>query len=776
MYNEFKTIIDRIKQGKLWRFRGGVHPDGRKSLSNTHEIADIAIPNRLYLPLKQHIGVEGVVSVAVGDHVLKGQKLTKSSNPFFVPVHAPTSGKIVGIEKHVSAHPSGIPEQTIIIEPDKKDTWAELKPLKNYDAFPKIKVLETICQAGIAGMGGAGFPTHLKASPKKGVEFLIINGVECEPYITADDRLMREHANQIRQGIDILAYLLSPQHIVIAIEDNKPEAVQALTEACSDSADISVCEIPTRYPAGGEKQLIQVLTNREVPHNGLPIDVGVIMQNVGTCFAIADAVLAGIPLIRRVVTITGEAIDRAGNAWVLLGTPISHLMSQAEYHAKRQSQQRMIMGGPMMGYTVASADVPVIKTTNCILVPTDKEMPPMGEEQPCIRCSACADACPAHLLPQQLYWHGKAKEYDKAQEYNLFDCIECGACAFVCPSEIPLVHYYRQAKADIRIQQEEADKAEKARERFEARKARLKREQEEREEKHRKAAEARRQAMDKTDSDAKDKIAAALARVKAKQSGSQEEAPKTANKPNDKVAAAIARAKAKKQAASESEANVSNTQNGGESNQPPSTNDKVAAAIARAKAKKAQRAEQENTSIDTNTSDEPQTSNTASDTQTEKQDRIAQAIARAKAKKAAKQQFERAENKSSSGSSTEGQGAEASMPVIKDEVPQPTDTAPLSESEARKQRVAAAIAKAKAKKAKAKEKQALKQADNLKQEPDSPAVSIENDINQQPSAESAPADPETIKKQKVAAAVARAKARKAAKDAEKLNEQNTKDS
>jgi electron transport complex protein RnfC len=576
MQNSFDDIIEKLDNNEMWDFPGGVFPAERKTLSNQTPIGKPPIPERLYVTVKQHIGVEGQIIVEVGQKVLKGQALTKSMNPFAVPIHAPTSGEITAIHKHVSAHPSGLPELTVEITSDQEDKWTQLSPLIDYQNQPKMQVLAAICDAGISGMGGAGFPTHIKSSPKKDVDFLIINGIECEPYITSDDRLMREHAWQIRQGIDVLCHLLKPKHVLIGIENNKPEAIEALQVACRENANYRVCVVPTKYPAGGEKQLIQVLTNREVPAQGLPVDVGVIMHNVGTCFAIADAIFSGKPLIERVVTVTGEAIESPGNLWALIGSPVAHLLAHCKYTQADQTRPNIIMGGPMMGFSVTSDLVPVVKTTNCILAPNDTEIAG-NNEQPCIRCSACADVCPASLLPQQLFWHSKAKELDKAQDYNLFDCIECGACAYVCPSEIPLVHYYRIAKSEIRVEQEDKQKSDKARERFEKREARLIAEQQARDEKHRLAAEARKQAMASNGSNAKDKIAAALARAKAKkqnasivdekpiepaevaptnQSG-QEAKTETSDvstkaaSSNQRVQAAIARAKAKKAAAEE---------------------------------------------------------------------------------------------------------------------------------------------------------------------------------------------------------------------------------
>jgi electron transport complex protein RnfC len=572
MQNSFDDIIEKLDNHELWDFPGGVFPAERKTLSNQTPIEKLAIPERLYVTVKQHIGMEGQIIVDVGQKVLKGQALTKSMNPFAVPIHAPTSGEIAEIHKHVSAHPSGLPELTVEITSDQQDKWTTLCPLIDYQNQSKMQVLAAICDAGISGMGGAGFPTHIKSSPKKDVDFLIINGIECEPYITSDDRLMREHAWQIRQGIDVLYHLLKPKHVLIGIENNKPEAIEALQVACRENANYRVCIVPTKYPAGGEKQLIQVLTNREVPAEGLPVDVGVIMYNVGTCFAIADAIFSGKPLIERVVTVTGEAIENPSNVWALIGSPVAHLLAHCKYKQAGQKRPNIIMGGPMMGFSVTSDLVPVVKTTNCILAPTDNEIAG-NNEQPCIRCSACADACPASLLPQQLFWHSKAKELDKAQDYNLFDCIECGACAYVCPSEIPLVHYYRIAKSEIRVEQEDKQKSDKARDRFEKREARLIAEQQARDKKHRLAAQARKQTMASNGNNAKDKIAAALARAKAK----KQNASTMDSKPIEPAEVAPANQ-------SEQEAKTEATD---VSTKAASSNQRVQAAIARAKAKKA---------------------------------------------------------------------------------------------------------------------------------------------------------------------------------------------
>ena len=701
------------------------------------------MPDILVLPLRQHVGSEGQCCVSVGDYVFKGQPISTTTSPYSVPVHAPTSGEIIAIAPHVVAHPSGLTEMCVSIKPDGKDTWGELTPLMDYQQRDKSQVIEAICQAGVAGMGGAGFPTHIKTANSKPVEFLVINGVECEPYITSDDRLMREHAWQIRQGLDILNHLVSPKAIIIAVEDNKPQAIEALNIACQDKQEYRVVPVETKYPAGGEKQLIQVLTGREVPRNGLPADVGVIMFNVGTCYAIADAILHGKPLIERIVTVTGDAVEHARNFRVLLGTPVSHLLDAAKYQPKKQKSPRVIMGGPMMGFALADATIPVVKTTNCLLVPSKKELVADNAERPCIRCSACADACPASLLPQQMFWHAKAKEYDKAEEYDLFDCIECGACAYVCPSEIPLVHYYRQAKSEIRLQRDERNKAEKAKQRFEARNERLAREKREREEKHRKAKEARLAATNN-----KTTTTASSGSESAKGGGAK-----------DKVAAALARAKAKKAAqqaqASADEASLS------QSTETDSAKDakkaQVAAAIARAKAKKAaQQAETTSATPSsesaTNAPDSPpqQTELSAAD---EKKARVAAAVARAKAKKAAKAKASMSDAANENKTDLSSDGAkEESAPVSRPPAGLSTD-----EADSKKARIAAAVAKAKAKKATQQETAEETKTASSQGSEQSSEQAEQQDVS----------DPAAEKKARIAAAVAKAKAKKAKAEREK---------
>ncbi|KMQ73956.1 electron transport complex subunit RsxC [Marinobacter subterrani] len=478
---------------QLWDFRGGVHPAEHKDLSTARPIRCAGIPERLVLPLQQHIGEPAEAIVKVGDRVLKGQKIADIGTGVGVPVHAPTSGVIESIADYPVPHPSGMSDRCITLKPDGEDQWCPRHPISDYRALERDQVLQIIREAGISGMGGAGFPTNIKLRPPRDrkVSTLILNGAECEPYITADDMTMREKADQVIAGLKIMAWILRPERCVIGIEDNKPQAIAALRIA-TEGTQTEIAVIPTKYPSGGEKQLIRILTGMEVPSGGIPADIGVMCQNIGTAVAVANAVLEGTPLIARVVTITGEAVREPGNVEALLGTPIEYLLQQAGVQQEKLS--RLVLGGPMMGYTLTTEAVPVIKTTNCVIAATARELPTPPPEQPCIRCGECAAACPMDLLPQQLFWYAKATEFEKAEHLNLFDCIECGACSYVCPSSIPLVQYYRFAKGEIRVQRAEQLKADRARERFEARRARLEREQEEKELRRKERAKAAAEA------------------------------------------------------------------------------------------------------------------------------------------------------------------------------------------------------------------------------------------------------------------------------------------
>ncbi|MDN7134931.1 electron transport complex subunit RsxC [Pseudidiomarina terrestris] len=516
-----------IEAGQIWSFPGGIHPPERKELSNQSPIRQMPLAASYMVPIKQHIGAPGEICVAVGDTVLRGQPLTQSQTGQGLPVHAPTSGTVTAIGPGRIAHPSGMADVVIRIRADGRDDAMPAQGLTDYTQVSPAELLDTIRLAGVAGLGGAGFPTAQKLALQRPIDYLIINGVECEPYISADDRLMREHAETIIDGSEILLHLAGCDKGLIAIEDNKPEAIAVMKEALADHPHFSLRVVPTKYPSGGEKQLIQMLTGRQVPSRGLPIDIGLIMQNVGTAYAVSRAVRHGEALTERVVTVTGEAVAKPGNYWVRIGTPVAHVLHQAGFQATGE-EQRVIMGGPMMGFTLPDVDVPVVKITNCLLIPSVTELAPAQQEMACIRCGACSDVCPAELLPQQLQWLAKAKDHDGLEQQNLFDCIECGACAYVCPSEIPLVHYYRKAKAEIRNIAREKAKAEIARERFEARNERLEREKEERLERHRKAAEARKQAQAEQvkagGENPQDAVQAAIARAKARKAAQQKAA------------------------------------------------------------------------------------------------------------------------------------------------------------------------------------------------------------------------------------------------------------
>ena len=724
-----QSLLERIKAGTLWDFHGGIHPPENKDQSSLTPVVDAGLPPQLIIPVRQHAGPAGDLLVRVGDKVKKGQPLTRHDKGRFVPVHASTSGTITAIGHHTVAHPSGLDDLCITLTPDGEDAWGERQGRSDYWNLERGELLERIQQAGIAGLGGAVFPTHSKLDGRGQLtEILIVNGLECEPYITTDDRLMQEYADEIMDGIRVLKHLLKPKLTLIGVEDNKPAAIGELTRHATDE-DVLVKTVPTKYPSGGAKQTIELLTGRQVPKGGRAVDMGIMVLNVATVFAIKRAIIDGEPLISRIVTLTGDAFKKPGNAWVLLGTPVRWLLQRFELQP--EADQRVIMGGPMMGFTLPHAMVPVVKATNCLLSPTRAELPPPGPEQACIRCSACADACPANLLPQELYWYSRAKEYDKAEGLNLFDCIECGACAWVCPSEIPLVQYYKIAKDDIREARAEAEKAERAKQRFEAKQARFEREKAAREARHAEAAAQRRQAM--TAAGGEDPVAAALARIKAKQDaapvGASELAP-------DNSAMIAAREARKQEAIARRAAKAAASEPGSIQTDAPAVDGQdakkaaIAAALARAKAKKAAQEPGEAAAVD-----KPQP-DSAADADPKKA-AIAAAIARAKAKKAAQAHGDAAV--------TEGEETAVAAPAA---APQPDTTA---DADPKKAAIAAAIARAKAKKA------AQAHGDAAVTEGEEAAVATPAAAPQPDSA--ADADP---KKAAIAAAIARAKAKKAA--------------
>lgn len=457
---------------KVYDIPGGIHPPENKTQSMKLPLGEVSIASELVFPLSQHMGTPAIPIVEVGQKVLAGQKIAEALGALSVPVHASTSGTISAIRDCVLPHSSGMTGPCVVLASDGQHQFVNYQPCEDYRQLNSAVLIEKIRQAGIAGLGGAGFPTAVKLDPRNtSIDTLILNGTECEPYITSDDRLMQDYADDIIAGAELLAFILGePENIIIGIEDNKPDAIKAM-QAAAINTRVQIATFPTKYPSGGEKQLIQILTNKEVPSGKLPAMLGIVMQNVGTAMAAYRAVRFGEALTWRITTLVGEALKIQRNIKVLLGTPIEHLLNELGFKANEAS--RLIMGGPMMGFALPEARVPVVKTTNCIIAPSHSEMPEQPPAQECIRCGMCAEACPASLLPQQMYWYAKSEEYDRLQNHNLFDCIECGACSYVCPSTIPLVQYYRAAKGTIRQQQHEKIRSDHARQRFEFRQTRI---------------------------------------------------------------------------------------------------------------------------------------------------------------------------------------------------------------------------------------------------------------------------------------------------------------
>ena len=717
------NLFSLLRKEKIWDFPGGIHPPEMKTQSNGTPLSQLPLPDRFIIPLKQHIGHEGEICVSPGDKVLRGQALT-FGNGRMLPVHAPTSGVVEAIAPHMTAHPSGLAEMCIFITPDGEDRWIERQPLPDYRQHDRAALVQRIHDAGVAGLGGAGFPTASKLKGGlNGVKTLIINAAECEPYITADDRLMQECADEIVEGCRILAWVLQAERVLIGIEDNKPEAIAALKKTLGGARDLQLRVIPTKYPSGGAKQLTKILTGLEVPHGGRSSDIGVLMQNVGTARAVKRAIIDGEPITERVVTLTGDAIARPRNVWGRLGTPVSHLLHQAGFNPG--PGQMVIMGGPLMGFTLPSLDVPVVKITNCILAPAAHEMGRSEPEKSCIRCSACADACPANLLPQQLYWYSQGKDHDKARVHHIDDCIECGACAYVCPSNIPLVQYYRQEKAELRAIDLEAKRTAEAKARFEARQARLEREKQAREARHEQAkrratasekpevaealerVRAKRSAVENSANAADDAALIAQrearrAQARAQQAENQSETQALSRQVEDPrktaVEAAIARARAKKAAAPQPAEAVSEPANGTGVADPRKT--AVEAAIARARAKKAAAAQQPEAKAEPADSAETHTA-PAAEAETETVDprkaAVEAAIARARAKKAAAAQ--QAEGNAEPADSAETHTAPAAEASSTDAEPAVAPDATTEPMDARKAAIAAAVARAKARKA-----------------------------------------------------------------------------
>lgn len=466
----------------LGKLHGGLRLPGEKEASTDGELLIAEVPQQLVIPITQHVGEPAQPVVSIGERVLKGQLIADADGALSAPVHASSSGKIVAIEPSPVSRRYGERAPCIIIECDGRDDAADPSELTlNYKQLNSDTLLHKILQGGVVGLGGAVFPTaqKLMQAVTTPLEHLILNGVECEPYISCDDMLMQNFAEEVLRGSQILLHALDLSSCYVVVESDKQAAIAQLVAALQklDDERIVLKQVPTIYPSGAEDQLVQLVTSREVPTGGLPTDVGCVVQNVGTAAAVHRWIERGEPLISRITTVTGDGVLSPTNVLARIGTPVADLVELAGGYTERANH--MVIGGPMTGKSVTTDEVPVVKATNCVLVLSDAV--PTGTEKPCIRCGECAAVCPIQLLPQQLHWYACADDEQKLRDYGLVDCIECGCCDLVCPSHIPLTSDFRQAKAWIRELADEKARAERARQRFEERNQRLAEEEAQRE-------------------------------------------------------------------------------------------------------------------------------------------------------------------------------------------------------------------------------------------------------------------------------------------------------
>lgn len=457
----------------LGRLHGGMRLPPAKAASTDGPIRVMPVPPQLVIPLAQHAGDPAQPVVGIGEKVLKGQLIAEADGVLSAPVHASSSGKVVGIEPWPVSRRYGEPAPCIVIETDGEDRPIEqAEPLASCETLEPEYLFAKILQGGIVGLGGAVFPTaqKLMQAATAPLEYLLLNGVECEPSIACDDMLMRERAGEVLKGAQVLMHALGIPKCHVAVESDKPEAWRSITDALAELGDERFVPkmVPSIYPSGGEDQLVQLITNLEVPSGGLPTDVGCLVQNVGTVAAIWRWIGLGEPLISRVTTVTGDGVATPMNVLARIGTTVADVVEFAGGYTERADL--LIIGGAMTGKSVTTDRVPLVKATNCILV---MALAAPGDERPCIRCGECAEVCPVVLQPQELFWFACADDEHKLREHGLTDCIECGCCDLVCPSNIPLMAYFRQAKARIRELADEKARAERARQRFEARNRRL---------------------------------------------------------------------------------------------------------------------------------------------------------------------------------------------------------------------------------------------------------------------------------------------------------------
>ncbi len=434
---------------KLFRIRGGIHPDDRKQLAAGQAIEDLPLPALLHIPLQQHIGAPASPAVRRGQRVAKGDLIAQGQGVISAPVHAPTSGRIMGVGSYPAHHASGLSVPTVTLQPDGEDRWGDqIQGVADPFALDPDEIAARVGAAGIVGLGGATFPAAVKLNLRKKYRLhtLVINGAECEPYLTCDDRLMREQADAIVDGIRIMAHALGVKQIIIGIENNKPEAQAAMAVAASIDPTIRLARLPARYPMGSEKHLVQTLTGRETPARGLTADIGVVVHNPATAFAVHEALRFGYPLVSRVVTVSGGAIAQPRNLRVLLGTRVQNLLDHCG--GFREEPARLVSGGPMMGQPLPSARVPMVKGSNGVLALTAAETS-LSQPMPCIRCASCVQACPCGLLPLELAARIRAADLEGAVRLGLMDCIGCGSCAYVCQANLPLVQFFNYAKGEM---------------------------------------------------------------------------------------------------------------------------------------------------------------------------------------------------------------------------------------------------------------------------------------------------------------------------------------
>ncbi len=445
-------------QNALFSAQGSVHLDYHKQTTAALPVETLPLPAKLVVSMSQHLGAPAKPIVKKGDLVARGQLVGEPSGFLSAAIHSPTSGKVIAVGDKPTLSGQLVP--AIDIEPDGEDRWdIDVKSCPDWQTLDSKTLLERVAEAGIVGMGGAGFPSHVKLSPppEKQIDIFIINGAECEPYLTADHRLMVEYAGQVWKGAEIIRKILGAHAVRVAIEDNKPDAIKAMTRVMNGT-DTELVILKTQYPQGAEKQLIYAVTGREIPSGGLPMDVSVLVQNAGTCAAIYQAVVEGHPLIERIMTVTGDLLKTPKNLRVRVGAQFSDLIEfcggLSDMHGK------IICGGPMMGIAQHSLETAVTKTTSGIVFMPVSQVQQFAS-MPCISCGRCIPACPMGLMPCMLSELIESEDYDNAESENVLDCIECGSCAYECPAHRPLVQHIRKAKAEITARRRERELKEK---------------------------------------------------------------------------------------------------------------------------------------------------------------------------------------------------------------------------------------------------------------------------------------------------------------------------